>query len=69
MLTQKCQPVPTHRSKMTLLEPEVIIKMSFLLSVSNGSRKSEEFSLNDTEVLKNTQTPMARTASIPTPWT
>ena len=36
---------------MTSPGPEIIIKMSSLLNVSNGSSKSEEFSFKDIEVV------------------
>ena len=51
MLTQKCRSAPTRRSKMTSLGSEIIINMSSVLNVSNGCNKSEEFNLNDIEVL------------------
>ena len=36
-------------------EDEIKIKMSSLLNVSNGSSKSEEFSLNDIEVFLDSE--------------
>ena len=36
---------------MTSPEPEIMIKMSSLFNISNGSSKSEEFNLKDIEVL------------------
>ena len=36
---------------MTSPGPKIIVQMSFLLNVSNGSSKSEEFNLKDIEVL------------------
>ena len=52
MLTQKMLIDTRLRINMTSPEPEIIIKMSFLLNVSNDAgSKPEEFSLDDTEVL------------------
>ena len=51
MLTEKCRLAPTHRPKMTSPEAEIIIKMSSVLSVSNGNSKSKEFNLSNIEVL------------------
>ena len=50
MLTQKCRSAPTHRSKITSPRPKIVMQMSSVLNASNGSSKSEEFSLNDIEV-------------------
>ena len=40
---------------MTLPGPEIIKKMPSVLNISNGSSKSEEFSLNDIEVLVDSE--------------
>ena len=40
---------------MTSLGAEIIIKMSSLLNISNGSSKPEEFNLNDIEMLVDSE--------------
>ena len=40
---------------MTSLGPKIVIKMSSLLNVSNGSSKSEEFNFKDIEVLVDSE--------------